>query len=123
MDGQEYEDWVALNRLAGPANALSPCADCSLGFAVEMRLEGRCDSRPRGIPDADDDTGWFHERHTGFAYTAVRRSAEVRAERKSERAKQAMALSKQGMKRREIGAVLGVNIWTVGEYLRMERTA
>ena len=123
MTSEEFETWSAHNRLSGPAHAQSPCADCSLGFAVEMRAEGRCVGRPRGIPDADDDTGWFHQRHEGFDDSAVRRSAEVRMERKRERARQAAAMSRQGMKRREIAEALNVKVWTVGVYLRMERAA
>ena len=127
MDAEEFEVWTYWNRMSGPANAKSPCTDCSLGFAVEMRAEGRCDGRPLGIQDPDDDmsnsVGWFPQRHEGFDYDAIRRSAYVRGERKRERARQAAAMSRQGMKRREIAEALNVKVWTVGVYLRMERAA
>ena len=47
MDPAEAAEWQRLNDIQPLANrAADPCEDCTIRFAVEMRLVGRCDSWP-----------------------------------------------------------------------------
>lgn len=47
MDASEWAEWQRLNLLQPTANrAASPCEDCTVRFAVEMRLARRCDGWP-----------------------------------------------------------------------------
>ena len=54
MDPDEWAAWRSLNgRVSGSQRAARPCSDCLLGYAAEMRAEGRCNGTPGG--DAADD--------------------------------------------------------------------
>lgn len=60
MTDEEWVTWRRDNRSAialgfGEANASAgrPCADCPLGFAADMRAQGRCNGTPLGVPDDD----------------------------------------------------------------------
>jgi len=56
MDAESAAGWERNNRLLPPSNrALSPCEDCTVRFAVEMRLAGRCDGWPE---DRFDGRPW-----------------------------------------------------------------
>lgn len=45
MSADEQTDWDGFNRqVARPSR--SPCVDCFLAFATEMRAEGRCNGVP-----------------------------------------------------------------------------
>lgn len=47
MDPGEWAEWSRLNDIQPRANrAESPCEDCTVRFAVQMRLAGRCDGWP-----------------------------------------------------------------------------
>ena len=47
MDPPEAAEWERWNAILPPAHrAGDPCEDCTIRFAVEMRLAGRCDSWP-----------------------------------------------------------------------------
>jgi hypothetical protein len=47
MTAADAAEWKRLNDLLPSSNrAPSPCADCDIRFAVEMRLERRCDGWP-----------------------------------------------------------------------------
>ena len=47
MDPPEAAEWQRLNDILPVSNrAADPCEDCTIRFAVEMRLVGRCDSWP-----------------------------------------------------------------------------
>lgn len=47
MDPAEAAEWERANRLLPSSNrAADPCEDCTVRFAVEMKLAGRCDSWP-----------------------------------------------------------------------------
>ena len=47
MDPAEAAEWAHWNAtLPASQRAADPCEDCTVRFAVEMRLAGRCDSWP-----------------------------------------------------------------------------
>lgn len=51
MAPDEHEAWIEMNRRTATARAVAvarPCADCTLGFAAEMRAVGRCNGSPGG---------------------------------------------------------------------------
>ncbi len=50
MDPDEWEAWQGTNRRLTYQGdqAPRPCADCLLGYAAEMRAEGRCNGEPAG---------------------------------------------------------------------------
>lgn len=52
----DLADWQRLNlrntNLA--ARAARPCEDCTLGFAADMRAEGRCNGTPGGVAEEDE---------------------------------------------------------------------
>jgi hypothetical protein len=50
MTLEEFELWCAANARAGSQRAPSPCSDCPLSFAIEMRAEDRCNGEPGGEP-------------------------------------------------------------------------
>jgi len=59
MDDAEWSAWSGFNsRLSALMDrADRPCADCSLGYASEMRAAGRCNGEPAGWnPDTDNET-------------------------------------------------------------------
>ena len=53
MDPDEWAAWRSLNDRSGSNRAARPCSDCLLGYAAEMRADGRCNGTPGG--DAADD--------------------------------------------------------------------
>jgi hypothetical protein len=58
MDDEEWARWVETNPIAGFQDATiapRPCTDCPLGFAAEMRAEGRCNGSPGWQPPADEE--------------------------------------------------------------------
>jgi hypothetical protein len=55
MEPGEWAHWRSLNpRLPDEVFAPRPCTDCPLGFAADMRAEGRCNGAP-GAVQADDE--------------------------------------------------------------------
>ena len=46
MDPAEYALWGRANDAISRHPAGSPCHDCPMSFALEMRAEGRCDGEP-----------------------------------------------------------------------------
>jgi len=51
MDAAEWAAWSETNDGRTPGlrvvlGAASPCHDCTLAFALEMRADGRCDGTP-----------------------------------------------------------------------------
>ena len=55
MDPAEAAEWERWNAILPPdRRASDPCEDCTVAFATEMRLAGRCNSWPtaraRGAP-------------------------------------------------------------------------
>lgn len=55
MSDEEWSSWLALNPTnLGLGVADRPCTDCPLGFAGEMRAEGRCNGSPGWQPPVDD---------------------------------------------------------------------
>lgn len=116
MDEEEYEAWSAHNRMANAAAAESPCADCLIGYAIEMRTEGRCNGRPRGASE-ENDLGWLLSR-PHWSPEGVRRSAEARSRAKAERVARAVELRGQGLSNKQIAAVMGVQDNTIWYYLR-----
>ncbi len=51
MADDEYAGWAKMNaRITGHSQrAKRPCADCTLGYASEMRAVGRCNGTPGSI--------------------------------------------------------------------------
>lgn len=56
MEPDELEAWSETNRRMSVGRAVSPCDDCSLGFAIDMRREGRCNGRPGGVEEDEEMT-------------------------------------------------------------------
>jgi hypothetical protein len=55
MEPEEWADWQRRNpRLTDHAFAPRPCTDCPLGFAADMRAEGRCNGTPGGVQGDDE---------------------------------------------------------------------
>jgi hypothetical protein len=56
MDEDEYAAWAEMNRrITGRSDlATRPCADCTLGYASEMRAVGRCNGTPAGVEEEPD---------------------------------------------------------------------
>lgn len=56
MDHDEWEAWQGTNRRLTYQGdqAARPCADCLLGYAAEMRAEGRCNGEPAGDHHEED---------------------------------------------------------------------
>jgi hypothetical protein len=58
MEPDELADWHQHNRTAAFAakgKALSPCEDCLLGYALEMRAIGKCNGTPGAAADVEDE--------------------------------------------------------------------
>lgn len=56
MEPGEWELWLARNPRNASGGAVDrPCADCPLGFALEMRGLGRCNGTPAGADDEDEE--------------------------------------------------------------------
>lgn len=78
MSDAEWRDWQALNPFYSKHNPLvrksdvaaRPCADCPLGYAAEMRAQGRCNGTPAGVQDDE-------EAEAVAARSCVRCSADV----------------------------------------------
>jgi hypothetical protein len=58
MDAEELARWQEMNGRAAANRAARPCADCPLGYAVEMRALGRCNGTPGGVEE-DTEMGTF----------------------------------------------------------------
>jgi hypothetical protein len=41
----------------GAIQVITPCHDCLIGHALEMRAEGRCNGHPRGVEPDEDEPG------------------------------------------------------------------
>jgi hypothetical protein len=57
MDADEYAGWLEMNQATATARAVAvdrPCADCTLGYAAEMRAVGRCNGTPAGVVEEED---------------------------------------------------------------------
>ena len=58
MAPDEHEAWLRMNRRTATARAVAvarPCADCTLGYAAEMRAVGRCNGNPGGLEEEDPE--------------------------------------------------------------------
>jgi hypothetical protein len=55
MTAAEWVGWRRHNDHAQSNRAPSPCFDCPLGFAADMRAIGMCDGKPDGVPEEDDE--------------------------------------------------------------------
>lgn len=55
MSPEEWALWRARWKASyGSHRRARPCPDCPLGFAVEMRAEGRCNGEPGGVEEDED---------------------------------------------------------------------
>jgi hypothetical protein len=55
MSADEFAAWREMNgRITGRDRGSRPCDDCPLGFAAEMRAEGRCNGTPGGVEEEDE---------------------------------------------------------------------
>lgn len=87
MDADEYALWARGNGVAtGTKNgarvftgrAESPCDDCPLGYAAEMRAIGRCDGTPGGVEEDEPmETPETYETTTTSAPVATRTRVTV----------------------------------------------
>lgn len=57
MTADEWADWRAHVSFTGhhTEQAARPCDDCPLGFAADMRAEGRCNGTPGGVADEPEE--------------------------------------------------------------------
>jgi hypothetical protein len=55
MRADELEDWWKLNRSAVNMRVKSPCRDCTLAFALEMRTVGLCNGAPGEQADEEEE--------------------------------------------------------------------
>lgn len=57
LDPDEWADWRARVSFTGhhSEQAARPCDDCPLGFAADMRAEGRCNGTPGGVHDEPEE--------------------------------------------------------------------
>ena len=107
MTPDEWAEWQEHNRVAGPKRADAPCDDCLIGFAIEMRAEGRCVGIPAGAPEGDAPLPPRRRRATPTG--TDRRRAE------------ALRLYSLGMSQAEIGRHLGVGRTTILHYVKGRR--
>ena len=66
MEPPEWADWRARNPVAGIPDAdqvARPCEECPIGWAVEMRAEGRCNGTPAGVAEDPDQVDEHEEDH------------------------------------------------------------
>lgn len=59
MEPDEWTGWQAANaRLNGftaeARRAFRPCEDCPMGYAADMRAEGRCNGEPSGVDEEEE---------------------------------------------------------------------
>lgn len=104
MDDDDYAEWTHHNRLAKADGVASPCADCLLPFALEMRGLGRCDGTP----------GWRRGAILSAESTLER---PVYVMRPNPRRDRAMHLHEMGFRQAEIARALGVSKSCVSRYL------
>lgn len=52
MSDEEYASWAEKNA----TRVKRPCADCPLGYAADMRAQGRCNGTPGGV-EQDEEEG------------------------------------------------------------------
>lgn len=56
MDAGEWSEWREANdRLHISGRSERPCTDCPMGYAAEMRAQGRCNGTPGGVQDDEED--------------------------------------------------------------------
>lgn len=56
MTADEWTAWQDTNRRINQGSqAPRPCSDCTLGFAAEMRAEGRCNGSPAGAEHDEEE--------------------------------------------------------------------
>lgn len=53
MDAAEWAEWRARNPIYLSEAVARPCEDCLLGFAADMRAEGRCNGTPGGAAEIE----------------------------------------------------------------------
>lgn len=107
MEEREYAEWQAHNQRLAQWVAPTPCHDCIASFAVEMRMEGRCDGHPGGVED--DDTQLY-------VSPGLEMSAIARRKRKLERAARVKQLLDGGLTQAEAGRRLGLSPVTISTY-------
>jgi DNA-binding phage protein len=113
MSQHEYERWQFWNqRVDGPHVVDSPCYDCPVGFAIEMRAAGRCDGEPR---DQEDDV--FYDAEERRVQNALNAAAINRA-RKDARIREALELHEMGMSKPQIAKEMGLRRETIYKYFQ-----
>lgn len=117
MDNLEYAEWLGHNNnlYSKKDRALTPCHDCVAGFALEMRMEGRCDGHPRGVEEDHPEQG---NNRSYDNQNALRINAEKRHAERQVRIGIAVAMFADGMSRKEIAAAMGVRHNTVVRYIK-----
>ena len=106
MDTSEWANWTeAMQRVESPVS--TPCDDCLVGFALEMRDIGRCDGHPGG----------FEDDHVVFDASEARAHIR-RSEDRRERIEQAVRLRLGGLKHHEIAEAMSLERSTVSMYLK-----
>lgn len=116
MTEEEWEEWKRSNDskiLSYNHRAGSPCHDCTVEFAQEMRSRDMCDGEPGPPPPSPQALARLQQAEAGMQYALEARSRRVEA---------AVALHLSGVtESRDIGARLGVSADTARSYLRWAR--
>lgn len=109
MSDTDFADWTAKNDAiySMTDRAPSPCHDCTLAFAIEMRAEGMCDGHPGGKP-------YVAPSITERSLMAV----QVRKSKADERMRRAVELRQQGMYQHDIAAEMGFSLAAVRKWLK-----
>lgn len=103
MDAEEHAAWTEMNDRLWITKALTPCSDCVMGFALEMRAIDMCDGEPGVQPTKAE----LRRRH----------SATLRA-RKAARMARTLELATAGYRQATIVRLTGYGRSTVSRYLR-----
>lgn len=109
MSESEYAAWVESNQRIAWNRAASPCDDCIVSFALEMRAQDRCDGTPGGWEDDEDPTSIERAREAAVAAVRARRASRIA---------EADRLRRSGLSLREVAAAMGTSRQVVWRYLR-----
>ncbi len=73
MEPEDYAAWIGFNgRLLAQHSghhATTPCDDCLLPYAIEMRAVGKCNGHPAGVESDEDEPDEPAERRRAMATT------------------------------------------------------
>lgn len=130
MDDREFVRWNELNEsiTAVGSRASSPCQDCRLDWAREMRDVGRCDGRPgRSGPSVTPEDGRIptvEELHAAGIHHPRSSAIIAAATRKhiaAGRRERAVELYNSGMSQVAVARQMGLSQAAISKYVRSAR--